>query len=281
MPISLFRRSSAAMQPGDFLALRVDMALTQSELADVLDVSPAEVSAWEAGAVSIPRHSAEMTRWLRDSRRWEAAAQAAGAMPCPWVAEQAGRIHRVMAQEADGMERMENMLRAHRERCAVCTTWFAYAEAHPIPPVPSGPGFAGWLLDKAGPWAGASAKKRILFGAGLYVAVSAMSVSLAWSLDFMTRVTGLRPDLRPLLVVVTGLGLGLLLPRKALGRLARTRPYLAGMSGGGIVAAAALLQGFAVDAFPGSWPWIVAGCVAAGLGVGHVLARRRTASSAA
>lgn len=51
-----------AETPAEFKAARIELGLTQKQLADMLDVSEVSISNWENGRNPIPR-TAEMALW--------------------------------------------------------------------------------------------------------------------------------------------------------------------------------------------------------------------------
>lgn len=187
------RPAYADLAPADFLALRAELGATQEQLAADLDVTRVEISAWEAGAVRIPRHVADVVRWKRDAHVWHAAATAAGAPACPWRTEQDDRLSLPRPRVIDGIERIEHILAAHRRHCRMCAAHEAYAAGHPAPERPEDRSLsARWQQDvdflERTPFSG-----RVVVITGALTAMSGVVTAVVWIVRFAMRITGLHP----------------------------------------------------------------------------------------
>ncbi|HEU0301888.1 MAG TPA: helix-turn-helix transcriptional regulator [Longimicrobium sp.] len=134
-----------AMGAEEVRALRDELGWTQEQLAGAVEVSPLEVSAWEAGAVSVgPDHAVALARvaWReRRARAWDAA----GARPCAWGADARARLE----GDADDVRerlRREELLQAHQKRCAACRRAAEVEQALGPIPVKSRGGFLGFVF---------------------------------------------------------------------------------------------------------------------------------------
>jgi transcriptional regulator with XRE-family HTH domain len=144
-------RGKPATGADEVRALRDELGWTQEQLADAVEVSPLEVSAWEAGAVSVgPDDVVALARVAWRERR-ERAWDAAGARPCARGADvRARREEMLRADDWDGVLRTDELLQAHQKRCAACKRAAAVERALGPIPVMKGGGFLGFVFRTMG-----------------------------------------------------------------------------------------------------------------------------------
>lgn len=144
-------RGKAAMGAEEVRALRDELGWTQEQLADAVEVSPLEVSAWEAGAVSVrPDDAVALARVAWRERR-ERAWDAAGARPCAWGADaRARREGMLRVDDWDGVLRTDELLQAHQKRCAACRRAAEVERALGPIPVKSAGGLLGFVFRTMG-----------------------------------------------------------------------------------------------------------------------------------
>lgn len=144
------RDSAVVIRSGDVRALRDEFGWTLEQLADAVGVSPLEVSAWEAGALTMdPGQAAQIARERCRALREQAVA-AAGLEPCAWAATMGDLCTRLKDEERNWVTgAVRARIERHRKRCPACR---AIAEVErsipePQPPLPYTP--AGWI-DRCG-----------------------------------------------------------------------------------------------------------------------------------
>jgi transcriptional regulator with XRE-family HTH domain len=132
------RPDQPVMRPEEVRALRDELGWTQEQLADAVGVSPLEVSAWEAGAVSVVLSDAETLGRVAKRERGERAWNAAGARPCAWGVDTRARIESLTAADNwDPLFETAELLRKHQASCALCRR--AAEVEQSLPPVPDLP----------------------------------------------------------------------------------------------------------------------------------------------
>lgn len=139
MPGPIFvRRDRPVMQPKEVRALRDEFGWTQEQLAAAAGVSALEVSAWEAGAVSVRLDDAAALAQAAWRERRERAWDAAGARPCAWGADARARIEGLRDDgDLDELDELDVLLRKHQEQCAACSRAAEVEQALPrVPALP-------------------------------------------------------------------------------------------------------------------------------------------------
>jgi DNA-binding XRE family transcriptional regulator len=123
------------MNSAEAIAARETLELSQEELAADLNLTPAVISAWEAGTVRIPRRYAEQLRFQVAATERQAAVAASGLPECEWnKAWQTEIVPDDLKAQTDYLQRgME-----HRSGCPECVTRdkFVAERFGAMPPMP-------------------------------------------------------------------------------------------------------------------------------------------------
>jgi transcriptional regulator with XRE-family HTH domain len=122
---------------------REALGWTQERLAEEVGVLPAEVAAWESGAIALTPYRAAEVRWRMDRAAYEAALPRSG---CYWTRANAERLERMKAAAPRLAVRADREREAHARECAECLRVKALLRDAPPPPEPPlRPGPAGWM----------------------------------------------------------------------------------------------------------------------------------------
>lgn len=128
------------MSAGESRAARARLGLSEADLAVTLNVTPAAVTAWESGAIGVPRMAREHLVYFCAVADREEAVRAAGLPDCEWVAawEERSPASGVKAA-ASHLEELE----AHEKSCRTCIERGEFVEGRfgPLPPPP----LRGWM----------------------------------------------------------------------------------------------------------------------------------------
>lgn len=142
--LDLIRRSreTEAAPPEAVRAAREAFGWTHEQVADAMGVLPAEVAAWESGAITVAPYDAAMMRWHMELAAYDAALPRS---QCCWIRANKERLER-MARTGprSAVGAIEEMV-AHVRECAECTRAKALLrDVPPAPEPPLKPGFRGW-----------------------------------------------------------------------------------------------------------------------------------------
>lgn len=148
-------------------AARETLGLTVEQLGPELGLTPAVVTAWEAGRVKVPRRILAELRWRAAVQERTRALDASGLAVCSWVA----RWHTDMEGRSlrERRARLE-LLVSHSKACPVCLARerFLADEFPPLPPrpVPGWMGVVSWFgdrIEKLPRWARPAATGSLVF----------------------------------------------------------------------------------------------------------------------
>jgi transcriptional regulator with XRE-family HTH domain len=121
---------------------REALGWTQERLADELGVLPAEVAAWESGAIALTPYRAAETVWRMELAAHEAALPRSD---CYWTRANAERLARLQEMGPYSARQAERERVAHARDCAECLRVQALLrDAPPAPQPPVKPGPRGW-----------------------------------------------------------------------------------------------------------------------------------------
>ncbi|HEU0302707.1 MAG TPA: helix-turn-helix transcriptional regulator [Longimicrobium sp.] len=135
------RPPDPAAAPEALRAMREAAGWTQEQAAEAMGVLPAEVAAWEAGAVT-DRHQAALMRWRMEQALYEARLPRSN---CYWTRANAARLEQMRQAEPSSAARAERLMKAHTRECAACTRVELLRRDLPAPPQPPvQPGPRGW-----------------------------------------------------------------------------------------------------------------------------------------
>lgn len=142
------------MLAADVVAARRALRLSPDALAAELGLTPAVVTAWEAGTLAVPRRYARELAWRAAAAERQAALAASGLPECRWVADwEAAETAAPAGDVKAGLARLE-ALNAHAAACPTCGAREAYV-AERFPPMPEPPvaewaGAIGWVSERVG-----------------------------------------------------------------------------------------------------------------------------------
>lgn len=130
-------------------AARETLGLTVEQLAPELGLTPAVVSAWEAGRMRVPRRIMAELRWRAAVHERTRALDASGLPVCAWVARWHADSQGLSLRQRRA--RLE-VLMEHTRVCPTCVAreTFLAEQFPPLPPrpVPGWMGFIGWFGDR-------------------------------------------------------------------------------------------------------------------------------------
>jgi hypothetical protein len=202
---TVMRRSAGpGMPPEEIRAAREVNGWSAEEFADVLWVTPLEVQAWEAGAVTPAVEEARWIRWHAEMGARDRALADAGLRPCAWV-QQRRALYPVDRRGSHPSDFVGREIELHVTQCPACGA-LPMAELRrvpmPEPPRQEREGWADWFVRH---WRAAEHLPlgqrfgvRVLVPAGLLAAgmlmlgpswVEAGEVSLPW-IGFLTWFAG-------------------------------------------------------------------------------------------
>ena len=122
---------------------REALGWTQERLAEEIGVLPAEVAAWESGAIALTPYRAAEVRWRMERAAYEAALPRSD---CYWTRANAERLERLAAAAPHLARRARREREAHARECTDCLRVKALLRDAPPPPEPPlRPGPAGWM----------------------------------------------------------------------------------------------------------------------------------------
>jgi DNA-binding XRE family transcriptional regulator len=200
-------RRAPAMGAEEVRALRDELGWTQEQLADAAEVSPLEVSAWEAGVVPVLTTETAVLARVAWRERRERAWGGADARPCSWGADAYARVAYVQTPNLDDLVRTKRVLRVHRKRCAQCRRAAEVDRA--LPPIPLDPlplspaGFLARAFRSFTAGERLPALPRFLLRLsvmGAWLALAMMAAALATWIEEPSR--GFQPSLEPMLLTL-------------------------------------------------------------------------------
>ena len=138
-------RGSRRMEPASpeaIRAVREAFGWSQEQVADTMGVLPAEVAAWESGAIAVAPYDAAMMRWRMEFAAYDAALPRS---QCYWMTANEERMARMVeAGPYSGRQALREQA-AHARECTECLRVQALLrDAPPAPEPPLRPGFRGW-----------------------------------------------------------------------------------------------------------------------------------------
>lgn len=141
--LSLIRRSHPEKaEPGAMRAAREAFGWSQERLAEEMGVLPAEITAWESGAIALDPHRAEVMRWRMEHAEYLARLPRS---ECYWTRANEDRLERMKQVGARSRLRAAVEIEAHARECTECMRVQALlTEVPPRPEEPVPPGFFGW-----------------------------------------------------------------------------------------------------------------------------------------
>lgn len=281
--LDLIRRSRERepASPEAIRAAREAFGWTQEQVADEMGVLPAEVAAWESGAIAVAPFDAAMMRWRMELAVYEAALPRS---ECYWMRANEERLARMEEVGLHSARRAARERAAHVRECTECMrVQAALRDAAPRPERPLQPGLDRWLdayirrVERLPAWLRLflRAAAVLLLGGVMY-----LGVKLLLLLDDPSD--GLDASLQEFMLVSAGFAWFVYLSDR-LASLSDRRPYLAWqLIAAGVVIPGNVVLGLLGHTNPGdagSWvlPLIIS--VAAGwvCGLGTVDAREKEA----
>jgi transcriptional regulator with XRE-family HTH domain len=147
--LSPIRRSPPKKaEPGAIRATREAFGWSQERLAEEMDVLPAEIAAWESGAIALDPHNAEVMRWRMEHAEYLARLPRS---ECYWTRANRDRLRRMEEVGPYSGRQAQREIAAHERECAECLRLrmqMMHVPPPPEPPVRPGPRgwFVGWRL---------------------------------------------------------------------------------------------------------------------------------------
>lgn len=142
--LSLIRRSPPEQaDPGALRAAREAFGWSQERLAEEMCVLPAEVAAWESGAIALDAYRAEVMRWRMEHAEYLARLPRS---ECYWTRANRDRLKRMEEVGPYSARRAQREVAAHVRECGECLRIKALLRDVAAPPEPPlRPGLRGWL----------------------------------------------------------------------------------------------------------------------------------------
>lgn len=235
---------------------------TQERLAEELGVLPAEMGAWESGAITMSTYQAAQIRWWIDRTEYTARLPVPD---CEWRRTHMARLERMRETGPYSASQADREERVHLTQCAECSRVQALLRAAPPPPPrPARPGVGAWI-------ARLPAWLRIPLQAGGLALVCGGAYLVFALLGMIIRPDrGFEPSFRSFasfLLVGTGIGWWFYLLAR-LTPLAARRPHLAAQlaAAGVALPATAMLGLLGYLDISRPWPWASASVFSAALG---------------
>jgi DNA-binding XRE family transcriptional regulator len=225
------RKADRLADPAEIIRAREAAGLTQEQLADEMGVLPAEVAAWEAGAIAASIEQGGLIRRAVGLAEHRKRLAEVAAPRCSWMLGQEKRFARLEQRSPRTAAWVARTTAAHQRGCPVCREAQALTRHLPAPEVPRTAPSPAWLDVLSRRVAKLPAWLRI----PVKSAAAGLAAGSAWFVsDTLTRWlenprAGLDPS--PAVFVWTTLVVAwMVLTRRVLRPLGDRRPYLAGQT---------------------------------------------------
>ncbi|MEJ2217464.1 MAG: hypothetical protein P8099_12705 [Gemmatimonadota bacterium] len=168
---------------------RERLGFSPEQLAAELGVTEAEVEAWEAGRMAVPKSAARRLAWRAALAERKAALAASGLPECDWL--KAWEAEPVPTKMKERVKRLE-AANAHAAACPVCKARADYVKQHlpPLPeqPVPAWAGALRWFMAKVQllpKWARPAAYGGALIGGIVVIRAALAGLAVGFSFHLL------------------------------------------------------------------------------------------------
>ena len=230
-PITRSRKGDRFTDPAEITRAREAAGMTQEQLAEEIGVLPAEIAAWESGAIAASMNEGVWIRWRIELAEHQARLAEVAAPRCIWMLSQEKRFAQLEQQSVRRAAWVARTTAAHQRGCPVCREAQALTRHLPPPEVPRSGRSPAWLASLWRRVAKLPAWLRI----PVKSAAAGLAAGSAWlminTLSRWIENPGAGLDPSPAVFGWTTLGVGwLMLTHRLLRPLGDRMPYLAGQT---------------------------------------------------